>query len=74
MFGDFRGFQRLKIASSFVTLGWVIMYDFKFERTENHNFTITTHTNQYVEFFHSLIVYVFHCYAIIYQLLRCTTI
>ena len=61
MFGDFRGFQRLKIASSFVTLGWVIMYDFKFERTENHNFTITTHTSQHVERILSLLdIFKFH--------------
>ena len=31
------------------------MYDFKSERTENQNFTITTNTSQHVEFFHSLI-------------------
>ena len=50
----FIGFQRLDGASSFVSLGW-IMYDFKFKRTENRHFTITTNTSQCVEFFHSLI-------------------
>ena len=33
----------------------VIICDFKFKRTENHNFTLTTNTSQDVEFFHSLI-------------------
>ena len=51
----FRNFQWLVGAQSFVTLGWVIICDFKFKRTENHNFTITANTNQHVEFFHSLI-------------------
>ena len=36
------------------------MYDFKFEITENQKSTITTHTSQHVEFFHSLIFY-FYC-------------
>ena len=35
------------------------MSDFKFERTENHNFAIKTHTSQQVEFFHSLILFSF---------------
>ena len=48
----FRGFQRLERLSSFVTLGWLIICNFKFERTENHNFTITTNTSQLVEFLH----------------------
>ena len=51
----FRGFQRLEGASSFVTLGWVIICDFKFKRTEKHDFTLTTNMNQHVEFFHFLI-------------------
>ena len=38
----FRGFQRLEEAPSFVTLGWVIICDLNFKRTENHNFTTTT--------------------------------
>ena len=33
----------------------VIICDFKFKRTENHNFTLTTNTSQHVGFFHSLI-------------------
>ena len=49
----------LEGASSFVTLGWVIICDFKFGRTENHNFTITTHMRQLVEFFHFLIFFYF---------------
>ena len=52
-----RGFQRLEGASSFVTLGCVIICNFKFKRTENHNFTVTTNTSQYMEFFHSLIFF-----------------
>ena len=51
----FRGFQRLEGASSFVILGWVIMCDFIFERTESQDFTITIYMNQHVEFFYSLI-------------------
>ena len=31
--------------------------DFKFERTENNNFTITTHTGQHMEFYHFLIFF-----------------
>ena len=46
-------------ALSFVTLGKVMICDFKFERTENYNFTITIHRDQHVEFFHSLIFYYF---------------
>ena len=38
----FRGFQRLEEAPSFVTLGWVIICNLNFKRTENHNFTTTT--------------------------------
>ena len=33
--------------------------DFKFIRTEDHNFTITAHTNQQVEFFYSLLFALF---------------
>ena len=32
-------------------------YDLWYEWTENHHFTITTHTSQHVEFFHSLIFF-----------------
>ena len=39
----FRGIQRFIGASSFVTLRWVIVCDFKFKRTENHNYI----NNQY---------------------------
>ena len=35
-------FQRVEGALSSVTLGRVIICDFMFERTGNHNFTITT--------------------------------
>ena len=33
----------------------MITCEFKFKRTENHNFTIRTNMSQHVEFFHSLI-------------------
>ena len=51
----FRDLQRLEGALLFVMLRWVIICDFNFKRTENHNFTITTNVSQHVEFFHSLI-------------------
>ena len=38
------GIQRVEGASSFVTLGLVILCDFKFKWTENHNFD---NNNQY---------------------------
>ena len=44
---------------SCVALGRVIICDLNFKRTENHNFTITTNTSQHVEFFHSLIFFIF---------------
>ena len=51
----FRGFERIEGESSWATLGWVIIYGFKFGRTEKHSFTITTHMSQHVEFSHPLI-------------------
>ena len=33
-----------------LALGWMIIWDFKFERTEDH-FTMTTHASQQVKFF-----------------------
>ena len=55
----FRGSHRLEGHHwlPFVTLGWMIMWNFKFERNEDHNFTIATNTSQQVEFFLSLICY-----------------
>ena len=38
----FRNFQWLVGAQSFVSLGWETICDFKFKRTEKHNFTIAT--------------------------------
>ena len=65
----FRGIQRFVGASSFVTLRWVIVCDFKFKRTENHNFTLTTNTSQHVKFFHFLIFHIsdYGINSILYQ-------
>ena len=50
MHGDQRGFKGAEEGNKLL-----IIRDIKFERTEDHNFTITTHSSQEVEFFHSLI-------------------
>ena len=52
---NFRSLQRLEGPPSFGMHGWVIICDLSFERTKNHNFTITTNMSQHVEFFHPLI-------------------
>ena len=49
----FRGLKKLP----HLTLRWVIMWELKFERTENHHFTIAIQMSQQVEFFHSLILF-----------------
>ena len=48
-YSAFKGLSEVRRASSFVTLGCLIIWDFKFKRTENYNFTITTNTSQHVE-------------------------
>ena len=47
----------------------MIVCDFKFKRTENHNFTLTTNTSQHVKFFHFLIFHIsdYGINSILYQ-------
>ena len=59
-FGTIQRFEGASKTKIYIVIGCIIIFyplicDFKFKRTENHNFTITTNTSQHVEFFHSLI-------------------